>query len=354
MRRMRSYGGATGVENMKLKIALFLIIFAGSRAFAADLDFVLLYTGTAEKIQAAIDKGATVGQGALATVAQANRDARVVDVLLKAGAKIDEQQNGKSALMLAAQGNTAEMISALVKAGADVNAKDTEGKTALMDAVVNPAAFQALLKAGAKVDAKDNNGRSVLVYLLGNPDDSELLEMLPVLFAAGADANAADQGGQTALMSAISKSAAIITALLKAGAKADVVDRNGQSLLMFAAKGHNADIIPVLIKAGAKVNLKNSNGQTALLIAADPSYGEGEENSIILALLKAGEDVNAQDKEGISPLMSAAKVYAGSISAGSTSATPMIVDELLKAGAKPDLKDQNGNTYTFYMPKKKS
>ena len=57
------------------------------------------------------------------------------------------------------------MVSALVKAGANVNARDSKGMTPLMHAAegVNSAeAAETLLKSGADPDAKDNDGRTAL------------------------------------------------------------------------------------------------------------------------------------------------------------------------------------------------
>ena len=53
-----------------------------------------------------------------------------------------------------------ETVKALIEAGADVNAKNEEGKTPLHRAVFweNLETVEALLKAGAKVKARDEGG----------------------------------------------------------------------------------------------------------------------------------------------------------------------------------------------------
>ncbi|WP_302294720.1 ankyrin repeat domain-containing protein [Pyramidobacter piscolens] len=84
---------------------------------------------------------------------------------LKAGSDPNAAVDGLTPLMWAARDNRdKDMLSALIDAGADVNAQDPEGRTALMYAVKNPAAVQTLMNAGARVDLFDTNGRSALEY----------------------------------------------------------------------------------------------------------------------------------------------------------------------------------------------
>ena len=59
---------------------------------------------------------------------------------------------------------TAEMVEALLEAGADVNIEDKDGSTALMEAIPNGNAeiVELLLKAGAKRDVENRHGDSPL------------------------------------------------------------------------------------------------------------------------------------------------------------------------------------------------
>ena len=87
-----------------------------------------------------------------------------------------------SALMLAAPFSDQETIAALLKAGARVNEKDIRGMTPLMLSIATdhaqPATVRQLIAAGADLQAKDNNGDSALewAHKIGNPEIVSMLE----------------------------------------------------------------------------------------------------------------------------------------------------------------------------------
>jgi len=109
------------------------------------------------------------------------------------------------------------------------------------------------------------------------------------LLAAGADANTALPGGETALMTAArSGSVEAVRALLGKGA--DVKAREskyGQTALHWAAAEGHADVIGELVKAGAVVEDRLDSGYTPLLFAVR----EGR-IAAVKALLKVGAEVN--------------------------------------------------------------
>ena len=86
-----------------------------------------------------------------------------------------------------------------MRAGADVNAKDNDGWTALLAAAANsnPDIVSVLLKAGADVDEKDERGWTALMTAAATNTGPEIVS---VLLRAGADPNAEGEDGRTALM----------------------------------------------------------------------------------------------------------------------------------------------------------
>jgi len=98
----------------------------------------------------------------------------VITTLLKAGAEVNAKDTkyGMTPLLWAAWYNeNLEVLTTLLKAGADVNAQDVLGTTALMDAAAynqNPKVITTLLKAGANAKEKDNDEETAFDYAQSN------------------------------------------------------------------------------------------------------------------------------------------------------------------------------------------
>ena len=110
-----------------------------------------------------------------------------------------EDTNGNTPLHLAAQGNpTPAVLEVLLKAGAKLNAKSTYDWTPLHSDFFaknpNPALLEVLLKAGIDVNAKTTDGSTLLHSAAAKTPNPAVLE---VLLKAGADPRALDNAGQT-------------------------------------------------------------------------------------------------------------------------------------------------------------
>jgi len=158
----------------------------------------------------------------------------------------------------------------------------------LIDAAknANKASLRALLKPGADVNATQGDGTTAL-HWASYRDDRESADLL---IRAGANVNAANDLGVTPLWNACQNgSAAMARRLLEAGANANAKLLSGETLLMTAAHTGNPEIVEQLLAKGAEVNAHALRGQTALMWAAAQRHPE-----VVQVLLKYGADVHAR------------------------------------------------------------
>jgi len=178
-------------------------------------------------------------------------------------------------------------VRALLQKGADVNAAQVDGTTALHWAVQHDdaEAVGLLLRARANVNATNRYGVPPLALASTNGSAT----IVSLLLEAGADANAAMKGGETVLMLASrSGNAEAVKALIRRGATIDARERRGQTALMWAAaEGHTA-IVRTLLEAGADVNATIDNGSTPFFFAVREGHLD-----TVRAFLAAGVDVKA-------------------------------------------------------------
>jgi len=121
-----------------------------------------------------------------------------LDKLLKSGEPVNAADaSGWTALMYASNLDswTEEPIKLLLEAHADPNIASLHGDTALMFSAYRGTLSQPLLDHGANLNAHNADGVTPLMLLAQKPDPDELKAAL----TAGADANAHDNLGHTAL-----------------------------------------------------------------------------------------------------------------------------------------------------------
>lgn len=152
------------------------------------------------------------------------------------------------------------------------------------------AAARELIATGADVNVVDEDVNfTALMKAVGNGN----WEMVRLLLDAGAEVNAKNRGGVTALMALGERTdAEIVWTLVSAGARVNRKDEKRNTALIWAARIENAPVLQALLDAGAKVNAKNKEGKTALMMAVDAGYLEN-----VKALLTAGADVNQRNED---------------------------------------------------------
>lgn len=211
------------------------------------------------------------------------------------------------------------------------------------------------LNKGVDPDASGRNGFTALIVAASRGHTS----IIDLLLARGANLNKPNDVGWTALMEAAFRDEdRTVMHLLKAGAKTERFEtKNGLTALMIAAKGDRPDAVSAMLDAGADVKITDKKrGLTALNYAlASPKHSSTE---IAAELLVSGTDPEHKAKDGYTPLMSAVdsgklaktslvlseKVSVDeqtedgrrAITIAAGNGHEKIVEQLLKAGAKPD------------------
>ena len=229
-----------------------------------------------------------------------------------------------TALADGARRGDAEAVGALLAAGADPDARQGDGATALHWAAYRDDAEMAaaLIQAGADVERANRYGVTPLALAARNGSAAVITRLL----AAGADPNDprhAVRAGETPLMLA-ARSGEVVQPSRCWPTRAPTSTRRrpgtGQSALMWAAAEGHAAVVETLIARGADIEARSGSGATPLLFAARKGCLD-----CVRALLAAGADVNEQRPDGATPLLVAV-----------VNGHEDLVDLLLARGADPN------------------
>jgi ankyrin repeat protein len=188
--------------------------------------------------------------------------------------------------------------------GADVNALSEEGFGFLHYAVEGekPMMIRFLIENKADVNARTAEGGYTPLHLVSRKNfdmAKNRLEIAVILIAAGADLNAVDESGATALHMAVTGGLEELSRLL-IDYGADVTRKTGYhklTALHQAAAGGHLNIIKLLIEKKADVNAVSASGWTPLHAAKNKETTE--------LLLDYGANVNAVSNKGLTPLSEA-------------------------------------------------
>lgn len=152
------------------------------------------------------------------------------------------------------------------------------------------ATLQTLLQQGADVNAPQGDGSTAL-HWASYWDNREIAALL---IRAGTEVNATTDLGVTPLWAACENgSSAMVETLLEAGADPNVALPFGETPLMTAARTGNADVVGQLLARGAEVDAATEAGsygaQTALMWAVAQKHP-----AVVEVLLAHGADVDAR------------------------------------------------------------
>jgi ankyrin repeat protein len=128
--------------------------------------------------------------------AAASADIHLMQAAIARGDEVDAiDSSGWTALMYAAASSHSEPVQLLLKAGANPNHRSLAGDTPLMASAIARAFDEDLWQAGAEINAKNTDGVTALMILAASGESDEVKAAL----AAGADAFAKDAKGRSSL-----------------------------------------------------------------------------------------------------------------------------------------------------------
>lgn len=182
---------------------------------------------------------------------------------------------GQPTLVWATQEDQTEIVLALLDNGADVNAKDRDGFTALMWAVQNGniKIVETLFRKGhPDVNAKTKSFQITALNLAVKNGNGYMFNFL---LRHNADVNTINHNGATVLKLAVQENRyEFMNSLLDRGADIEHQDNDGWNALMIGAREGHMKITQCLLEHGADRTKKNKRGLTASIIAKNHGHEE--------------------------------------------------------------------------------
>jgi len=283
-----------------------------------------------------------------------------VKLLLDAEAKPEiEDDEKRTALLLAVKGNFGEVATELVRNGANPNTLyvDEEGDehNLLMDAIIveNEEFSLLLIDKGADLYAEDDHQVSTMLQATHRGMEKVVKVLLEKHNAMPEKKEGFVDGpsdeGITPLIAASSEGhSTIVPLLLNAGADVNAVDKDGTTALMAASARGHIECVEKLLETKADTNAQNVDGHTALMFAFN---GKNQVETLWERYRQfvAEAEVTAEDGEGDKEEVDDGGT--GPIIRESLDNHNALVDLLLKNGADFTLKDKEGHTasdFDFY------
>jgi len=219
---------------------------------------------------------------------------------LRQGADINAKNYfGSTALFLAVKQRNLDFTKFLLEHSADINHQNHVGESALMYATSSPGkadVIHLLLKNGADPELTDSKGKTAFIYSLENKQ----FEYAQLFLQVSGDCNSTLNNGNTLLMNAICRQARDeVVFLLEHGADVNALREDGISALGVALDNADSslklDLVKLLLDNGADVNTLRYDGTSALGVVLD-----GADSSLKLDLVKLLLDngINVKDRSG--------------------------------------------------------
>ena len=208
--------------------------------------------------------------------------------------------SGNTPLHYASEWTLNKAVLSLIEKGAQINAVNSNGETALFSAVKadSPSTINVLAENGIVTDARSNLTRDHLgntpLHAAGRWN---ALHAAQTLLAFGMDVNAQNLSGKTPLSDCCrSGKTEMAQLLIMNGANVNATDAAGRSILIDAVQARNESMVSLLLQYGANPQIQEMSGRNAYHEAAL----NGNTN-IITMLRNAGGNPLSRDSYGETP-----------------------------------------------------
>jgi len=267
-----------------------------------------------------------------------NNDAAAVDRLIKAGANVNARNEyGATAILEAVDSGNTAILEKLLKAGADANSPGPDGMTPLMIVARNTStkAAKLLLDHGANVNAvEEQKKQTALMWASAQKQP----EMVKLLIAHGADVNARALVNPvaTAMFSTATPMEWLSNVTVEP--RATYRTPGGMTALLYATREGCFECVKALVEGGADLNMPDPEGVTPLIMAVTNMHF-----NTAAYLIKAGANVDKWDFWGRNAVFCAVDVntlpHGGRADRPSLDETTslQVIEMLLQAGANPNL-----------------
>jgi ankyrin len=249
--------------------------------------------------------------------ASAHGSPTIIRAILDAGVSIEiqEDEHGRTPLLLACEFKRPENVRCLLERGATVESRRADNsRTPLIVAAgrISVRIVTDLLDSGANISAVDAEDHTALHQActnahVNNDEDLEkvaasLVEILKTLLSRGAEIDARSDYQHTPLhLAAYYGHTSAVAFLLDSGASMTALSKNGYTPLMLAAGADAKEAVELLLARGAPMEDVESHGKTALSVAIS-----WDAPHTAMLLIEREASISVIDNDGFTPLHEAA------------------------------------------------
>ena len=195
-----------------------------------------------------------------------NCSKEVLQTVIDLGADVNAtNKHNETALMLASRKGNVDAMNLLISVGVNRTIENADGDTWLhyaVDGNCSKEVLQAVIDLGANVNAINKHNGTSLILSSVNGD----IDAMNILSDSGVDANTVDVKGDTLLHIAIHKNVKLETlqAIIDHGADVNATNKDGATALILACNVAQRVLVKVLLTAGADTTITDASGDTCL------------------------------------------------------------------------------------------